>query len=341
MMERIVLAYSGSEDDSETVSLLADEYRSEIVTLTLDVGQNQELEEVRDHSLAAGAARAHVLDVRAEFAHEFVLPALQAGALDDGREPIAFPLVHALIGKKLVEMAAIEKAPVVAHRGGGRDCIRIENSIRTLNPGLRVLSLGASAERVRTRTNLWGRAVDYETREEGPSEAVYSWTKSPETAPDTGAGLELGFERGMPTTVNGVPLDLTELIESVSIIAGRHGVGRVAPRNERGGRIRRLHEVPAAVVLHAAHAALETATGVYGETPLKQHIRRVYPERIVHGLWFTPLRSALDAFNAVIQSQVNGTVRLQLLKGNYTVAGVRVTDLESPTLERSLVVPQS
>jgi argininosuccinate synthase len=200
--------------------------------------------------------------------------------------------------------------------------------------------LGAPAERVKTRTNLWGRAADYEARE-GPSEAVYSWTKSPETAPDTGARLELGFERGVPTTVNGVPLDLSELIESLSIIAGRHGVGRIASPNETGDRIRRLHEAPAAVILHAAHAALETATGVYGETPLKQHVRRVYPELIVRGLWFTPLRAALDAFNAVIQSHVNGTVRLQLLKGTYTVDGVRVADRESPRLEFPLMVPQS
>jgi argininosuccinate synthase len=340
MMERIVLAYSGSDDDSEAISLLADEYGSEIVTLTLDVGQDQELEEVRDHSLAAGAVRAHILDARAEFAREFVLPALQAGALDDGREPTTFPLAHALIGKKLVEMAAIEEATAVAHRGRGRDCVRIENSVRALNPGLHVLSMGAPAEYVKTRTSLWGRAVDYETRE-GPAEAMYSWTKSREAAPDTGAGLELGFERGVPKAVNGVPLDLSELIESLSIIAGRHGVGRIASPHETGGRFRCLHETPAAVVLHAAHAALENATGVYAETSLKQHIRQVYPELIMRGLWFTPLRTALDAFNAVIQSQVSGTVRLQLLKGNYTVAGVRVTDLESPMLEFPLVVPQS
>jgi argininosuccinate synthase len=340
MMERIVLAYSGSDDDSEAISLLADEYGSEIVTLTLDVGQDQELEEVRDHSLAAGAVRAHILDARAEFAREFVLPALQAGALDDGREPTTFPLAHALISKKLVEMAAIEEATAVAHRGRGRDCVRIENSVRALNPGLHVLSMGAPAEYVKTRTSLWGRAVDYETRE-GPAEAMYSWTKSREAAPDTGAGLELGFERGVPKAVNGVPLDLSELIESLSIIAGRHGVGRIASPHETGGRFRCLHETPAAVVLHAAHAALENATGVYAETSLKQHIRQVYPELIMRGLWFTPLRTALDAFNAVIQSQVSGTVRLQLLKGNYTVAGVRVTDLESPMLEFPLVVPQS
>jgi argininosuccinate synthase len=339
MMERIVLAYSGSDDDSEIISRLADEYGSEIVTLTLDVGQNRELAEVRDHSLAAGALRAHVLDARAEFAREFVLPALQAGALDDGREPTTRALAHPLIGKKLVEVAAIEEATAVAYRGR-RDCVRIEDSVRLLNPSLRVLSLGAPTGRAKTRANLCGRTVDYEVRE-SVSEAPYSWTKSPDTAPDTGACLELGFERGVPVTVNGVPLDLSELIESVSIIAGRHGVGRIASPNEIEARIRRSHEAPAAVVLHAAHAALETATGVYGETPLKQHIRRVYPELIVRGRWFTPLRAALDAFNAVIQSHVNGTVRLQLLKGNYTVAGVRVADLESPMLEFPLAVPQS
>jgi argininosuccinate synthase len=340
MMERIVIAYSGSDEDSEAISLLADEYGSEIVTLTLDVGQNQELEEVRDRSLVAGAVRAHVLDARAELAHEFVLPAVQAGALDDGHEPITFPLAHALIGKKLVEVAAIEDAIAVAHCSGSRGCIRIENSVRALNPSLRVFSLRAPVERAKTRTNLWGRAVDYETRD-GLSEAVYAWTKSPETAPDIGAALELGFERGVPTAVNGVPFDLGELIESLSIIGGRHGVGRIASSHDTDGRIRRVYELPAAVVLHAAHAALESATGVYRDTPLKQHIRRLYPDVIVRGFWFTPLRAALDAFNAVIQSQVNGTVRLELLKGNCMVTGVHVADLESPTLEAALGVPQS
>jgi argininosuccinate synthase len=340
MMERIVLAYSGSNDDSSAIPMLAREYGAEIVTLTLDVGQHQELEEVRDRSLAAGALRAHVLDARDEFAHEFVLPALQAGALGYGGEPTALPLAHALIGKKLVEVASIEEVSTVAHHGGGHDCARIESSVRALNPSLRVLALGAPSERMRMRSNLWGRSVDYDASG-NPHEALYSWTKSPETAPDTGADLEVGFERGVPTAVNGVSLDLGELIDSLSIIAGRHGVGRIAPIETGSGTIHRVHEAPAAIVLHAAHEALEVATGGHDDASLKRHIRQAYADLIVRGLWFTPLRAAVDAFNAVIQLQVNGAVRLQLFKGNYMIGHVRVGGLGSPILESSLVVPQS
>jgi argininosuccinate synthase len=340
MMDRIVLAYSGSNDDSFAIPMLAREYGAEIVTLTLDVGQNQELEEVRDRSLAAGAVRAHVLDARDEFAHEFVLPALQAGALGCGGEPTALPLAHALIGKKLVEMASIEEASTVAHHGSGHDCMRIESSVRALNPSLCILSFGTPSERARTRTNLWGRSVDYDASG-NPHGALYSWTKSPETAPEPGAALEIGFERGVPTLVNGVPLDLGELIDSLSIIAGRHGVGRIAAIETGSGTIRRVHEMPAAIVLHAAHEALEVATGGHDDASLKRHIRQAYADLIARGLWFTPLRAAVDAFNAVIQSQVNGAVRLQLFKGNYTIGDVRVAGLGSPILESSLVVPQS
>ena len=290
-MERIVLAYSGSDDDSEAIPLLADEYGSEIVTLTLDVGQDQELEEVRDHSLAAGAVRAHVLDARRSSRMSSCCPLCRRARLDDGREPTTLPLAHALIGKKLVEMAAIEEA-TAAHRGRGHDCDAHRKQCPSAEPESSRPLVGRSRRACEDAHSTWGSSRRLRRVREGPAEAMLSWTKSPEAAPDTGADLELDFERGVPTAVNGVPLDLSELIESLSIIAGQHGVGRIASPNETGGRIRRLYEAPAAIVLHAAHAALESADWrLCRDVAEAAHSPGIPPELIVHGLWFTPLRA--------------------------------------------------
>jgi argininosuccinate synthase len=349
MTERIVFAYSGSDLDLPAITALASASEAEVVTLTLDVGQEQELEEARDRSLEAGAARAHVIDARDEFAHAFVLPALHAGAMLDASAPIACPLVQALIGKKLVEMACIEEATAIAHHASDLDRIRIENSVRALSPELRVLALGDGTVRTsRTCTNLWGRAVGYDAAK-GPSESLYSWTKAPQAAPDVGAEVVLDFERGVPMAINGVALDLSELIESLSIIAGRHGVGRIAAidHESQPGRVCRIHEAPAATVLHAAHEALEKAASAIDVTPLKHQMRRTYADLVVRGLWFTPVREALDAFNAVVQTQVIGSVRIELFKGSYTVAEVRTAastrtsaDTEFLTPDTHVVVPK-
>ncbi len=318
------MACSGSDDNSTALARLAAESDVEIVALALDLGQDRELEEVRDRALGAGACRAHVLDVREEFAHGFILPALHAGALQRGHDPMAMSLAQALIGKKLVDIATIEGAGRVAHQYGGRDRARIENSVRALSPNLRVIACGDRVSGATPRANLWGRTVDYDGAE-APSESAYSWTKSPAGAPPAGADVEIAFARGVPTAVNRVPLDLTELIESLSTIAGQHGVGRVPVMHDSAGARRRgqIHEVPAATVLHAAHDALETFVASSELKRVKQQLRRRYTELVAGGFWFTPLREALDAFNAVVQEHVTGTVRIQLLKGEYTVVGIR------------------
>ena len=343
MTERIVFASSGSDHDLAAIATLADASGAEVVTLTLDVGQEQELEEARDRSLEAGAARAHVIDARDEFAHAFVLPVLHAGAMLDGSEPIAFPLAHALIGKKLVEMAHIEEAATVAHNGSDLDRIRIENSVHALNRDLRVLALDeGTVGPARTCTNLWGRAVDCDVARE-PSESLYSWTKASQTAPDAGADVVLDFERGVPMAINAVPLDLSELIVSLSIIAGRHGVGRIPTiaYESQTSRACRVHEAPAATVLHAAHEALEKAVSAIDVTPLKQQVRRTYAELVVRGFWFTPVREALDAFHAVVQAQVNGTVRIELFKGSCTVADVHVDESTRTTTGSGFLMPDT
>ena len=339
--ERIVFAHSGSDASTAAIAALAAEHGAEVVTLTLDVGQDQELEDIRDRALHAGASRAHVLDAKEEFAYEFILPALQTGALLIGYEPMAFPLVQSLVGKKLVEIAQIEEAAAVAHHGSGAARVRIENGVRALNPGLRVVAHGAESGRTAgVRTNLWGRAADSADASDAPPEALYAWTKSPSVAPDAGAEVEVAFERGVPTAVNGVPLGLTELIESLSIIGGQHGVGRLLPMHDdvQPGALRRIHETPAATVLHAAYEVLESRIVPDDLRRLKQTLRGEYAALAAGGLWFTELRDALDAFSAVVQKQVSGTVRVQLLKGKYTVTGVVFPGSRIPE-SRAMVQP--
>ena len=337
--QRIVFAHSGSDGSTAAIAALASEHGAEVVTLTVDIGQDQELENVRDRALHAGASRAHVVDAKEEFAYEFILPALQTGALRFGHEPMAFPLAHSLVGRKLVEIAQIEEAAAVAHHGGGPARVRIESSVDALNPGLRVIAHGSGPDGTPVvRTNLWGRAAD--PADVSPPEALYSWTKSPSAAPDAGADVEIAFERGIPTAVNGVPLGLTELIESLSIIGGQHGVGRFPVMHDDvpPGTLRRVHEAPAATVLHAAHEALESSIGPGDLRRLKQGLRAEYSALAARGLWFTELREALDAFSAVVQKQVTGTVRVRLLKGEYTVTGVVIPGSRIPE-SRAMVQP--
>lgn len=216
MKERIVCAYWGDAESSASLASMTALKDAEIITLTLDLGQGTDLEDVRDRALAAGAVRAHVLDVREEFARDYILPALRAGALHEGQAPMAAALARPLVAKKLAEIAAIEQATVAADASGGR-------------------------------ANLWGRVG-----------RTYTLTKSPQDAPDTPAEVEIAFEQGVPVTVSGIPMALTELIESLSVIAGHHGVGRL----DQGPGIRDqgagCSEAPAAIVLHAAHQALRT-----------------------------------------------------------------------------------
>ena len=290
MKARIVLAYGGAAGAWSAISSIARARDAEIITLTLDLGQGTDLEEVHDRALAAGAVRAHVLDVREEFARDYVLPSLHAGALHEGRDPLAAALARPLVGRKLGEIAAIEGAEA------GIDV-----------PGL--------------HANLWGRVG-----------GEYTLTKSPADAPDTPADVEIAFDRGVPASVNGVPMGLTELIDILAIIAGHHGVGRIEPGSGIGDRGSGIgcSEAPAAIVLHAAHTALETVVSTPELVRVKHELGVAYTGLVRDDLWCTPMREALDAFNARVQEQVTGAVRITLLKGRHTVVECRAADPRSP-----------
>jgi len=327
MKDRIVLAYAGGVETSAAIRSLAEEHGAEVVTLTLDLGQGRDLEDIRDRALAGGAARAHVLDVREEFALDFVLPALQAGALHEGRDPMAAALARPLMVKTLLEIASIEQATAIAHGCTGIDRARMDASAEALNPDMRVIAAARAAVPPHaTHANLWGRAytvteshIPHPTSQTPTpdSQTPNLGCQPPTDTPDTPAYVEISFEGGVPTAINGVAMALTELIESLSIIAGQHGVGRraVAEGGAAGALVRHVYEAPAALVLHAAHAALEASVLPREVIRLKGDRATDYAHLVWNGLWFTAAREALDALNADVQDRVTGSVRLTLFKG--------------------------
>ena len=350
-MERIVLAYSGGLDTSVAVKWLADKYEAEIVTVTVDLGQGKELDDVRERALAVGAVRAHVVDAREEFARHYVLPALQAGAIYESRYPLATALGRPLIAKKLVEVAEMEDAGMIAHgcTGKGNDQVRIDVSARALNPSIKVVAparvwgltrpeeikyaqqhgipVPASVENpYSTDSNLWGRSIECGVLEDPwvePPEDIYTLTKSPVEAPDVPAYVEVEFESGVPTKVNGVNMPFTELINSLETIAGAHGIGRIDMVENRlvGIKSREIYEAPAACVLHAAHRELEALVIPRDLERLKVSLSKTYADLVYDGLWFSVTRESIDAFVGSIQKRVSGIVRVKLFKGDCRVVG--------------------
>jgi argininosuccinate synthase len=339
MKERIVFAYTGEPEQSRAIPTLAEEHRADIVALTMDVGQGRELDQVRERALASGAIRAHVLDVREEFARHYILPALQAGALYAGRYPMTSSLARPLIACKLLEIARIETATAVAHgaRGRGNDLLPLDLSLRALDPAIRILTparstAAATSSPYHVDANLWGRSVEYgildDPWQEAPEE-VFALTKPAASAPTTAAYVEISFDKGVPAAINGVTMSFTELVESLTTIAGTHGVGRMDTIEKRQAEImsREISEAPAAVVLHAAHRELEAFVLARDLERLKRELSLKYADLVYNGLWFTPMREALDAFTRKVQELVTGTIRLKLFKGNCEVVGRRTAIL--------------
>ena len=345
---RIVLAYSGGLTSSVAIRWVgerADEPDPmEVVTVSLDLGQDGELEAVRDRALAIGAARAHVLDARDEFAREYVARALKADALSEDRAPLTTALAVPVIARKLVEIAGIEQTRVVAH--GASDAAaaaRFDSAIKALDPGLTILSPAlewamaradaiayAQARNIAVpatpdaphgvNATLWGRSVidgAIDSWDE-PPDALFALTRPAPQCPGEPAYAEISFERGVPTALNGVAMPLTDLIAAVAMLAGSHGVGRF---DAAGSRAREVGEAPAAVVLHAAHAELQKLSSAKDAARFCRRVSREYADVIDRGAWFSPLREALDAYIDRIQERVSGDVKIKLYKGDARIVG--------------------
>ena len=334
MKKTVVLAYSGGARSSAAVSWLADRHDATVVTVTLDLGQSADLAEIRARALSDGAARAHVLDKREEFAKDIVLPSLKAGALSDARYPMATALSRPPIAKSLVEIAAIEKTPFVSHGATGRDRRRLAQPIATLDPALTEIAcaeeVGFIAEQSpdnRIDDNLWGRTIG-RRGDDGSAEideALFRATKPLADTPARPAHVEVEFERGAAVGINGVTMRFGELIESLKTIAGEHGVGRLDRIKVRadGRRSRALYEAPAAVVLHLAHAELWRFVSSESQQRFDTAVSLAYVEAIDRGEWFDPLRTGIDAYVNATSEQMTGTIRVRLFKGAAAVVGRR------------------
>jgi argininosuccinate synthase len=368
---RIVLAYSGGLDTSVAIAWLAEQYAAEVIAVTLDFGQGRELTDVRERALAVGAARAHVLDVRDEFASDYIIPALQAGALYEDHYPLATALSRPLLARKLVDVARMEGAAIVAHgcNGKANDELRIELGVRALDPSLTVLApariWGMSREALvayakarnipiptddpyTVDTNLWGRSIEKGVLEdpwqESPEE-IYTLTRAPRDCPAEPAYVEIEFDEGVPRRANGVEMPLVELIESLETIAGAHGVGRIdmIENAAAGGKSREIYEAPAAVLLHTAHTELEKLVVPRDLERLGHDLGRAYADLVYNGRWFSPTREAIDAFMRTIQPRVTGAVRLKLFKGDCRVVGRRsplAVEAELPTSNNQPPTPE-
>ena len=348
--KKVVLAYSGGLDTSVCVKWL-EQQGAEPYTLYLDLGQGEPSEDVKAKALEIGATDAFVRDARAEFAREYVAPAIKANALYGGKYPLFTALGRPLIAKKLVEAAREVGATHIAHgsTGKGNDQVRFDVTTASIAPDLTVVApvrdwnmsrpeemAYAEEHGIPVPTtkespysvdeNLWGRSIEagpLEDPDYEPTEDVFALTTSPENAPDEPQYVELGFERGLPTTLDGEELPLVDLISEVGALAGANAVGRIDMVEDRlvGIKSREIYEAPAALAIIAAHRELETLTLTRDVLRFKTTVEQRYAELTYEGLWFTPLKSALDAFVVETQKTVTGTVRLKLYKGNSTIVG--------------------
>jgi argininosuccinate synthase len=348
--KKVVLAYSGGLDTSVCVKWL--EQQGAIpYALYLDLGQGEPAEDVRAKALQIGATDAFVRDAKAEFADEYVAPAIKANALYGGKYPLFTALARPLIAKKLVEAAREVGATHIAHgsTGKGNDQVRFDVTTASIAPDLTVVApvrdwnmnrpeemAYAEEHGIPVPTtkkspysvdeNLWGRSIEagpLEDPDHEPTEDVFELTASPENAPDDPQYVEVGFEEGLPTSLNGEDLPLVELIAELNTVAGANGVGRIDMIEDRlvGIKSREIYETPAALAIVAAHRELEALTLTRDVLRFKTTVEQRYAELAYEGLWFTPLKAALDAFITETQKTVTGSVRLKLYKGNASVVG--------------------
>ena len=351
MKDKVILAYSGGLDTSAAIKWIAEKYDMDVIALSIDLGMERDYESIRQKALKVGAIKAAVVDAKDVFINEYVFPALQADAIYEGQYTLATALARPLIAKLMVETALQEGATAVAHgcTGKGNDQVRFDVSTAALAPQLKVIAPAREWGMTREETieyakqheipvpvtvaspysideNLWGKSIECGVLEDPwvePPEDIFTWTKSPTDAPDEPSYIEIGFERGIPTSLDGQGLSGAALVEKLNSLAGEHGVGRIDHLENRlvGIKSREIYEAPAATVLLSAHLALEQMTLSRDQLRFKQKVAQEYADLIYNGLWFSALRQDLAAYVQSTQRHVSGTVRVKLLKGKSALVG--------------------
>jgi len=357
-VHRVLLLYSGGLDTSVMLKWIQERYEAEVVALTVDLGQpGEDFDVVRGKALQLGAIECHVVDAREEFANSYVLKAIKANATYGAGYPLFTALGRPLIAKLAVEQARQSACDTIAHgcTGKGNDQVRIEATIATLAPDLKVIApvrswrMGRDEEVAYAREhgipvkggtesapysiddNLWGRSSEGRWIEElahAPEDDVFNLVTRPEEAPDEAEVVTVSFETGVPVAVNGERLELVPLLERVAQIGARHGVGIVDQIEDRivGLKVRDIYEVPAAAIILLAHQELEKLVGTIHQNQLKPLLDQRWAYLVYAGLWWEPLREDLDAYMDAANSQVTGTIGIKLYKGS-----ARVVTRESPS----------
>jgi argininosuccinate synthase len=350
-VRRVLLLYSGGLDTSVMLKWIQDRYGAEVVCLTVNLGQpGEDYAVIEDKAKRLGAIECHVVDARERFAEDFLVPAIKANALYGGGYPLFTALGRPLIAELAVEQARASGCDTIAHgcTGKGNDQVRIEATVATLAPELKMIApvrawqMGREEEIAYAREhgipvkggtekppysiddNLWGRSSEgrwIEDLDHAPEDDVFQLVTRPEEAPDEAETVTIEFERGVPVGLDGERLELVELLERVAEIGSRHGVGIVDQIEDRivGLKVRDIYEIPAAEILLTAHAELEKLVGTIHQNQLKPDLDRRWAYLVYAGLWWEPLRSDLDAFMDAANAQVTGTIGLKLYKGSARV----------------------
>jgi argininosuccinate synthase len=351
-IKKAVLAYSGGLDTSIIVPWLRDQYQCEVVCFCADIGQGEELSGLEAKALASGASKLVLMDLRQEFAADFLFPMLQAGAVYEGKYLLGTSIARPLIAQWQVRVAEAEGAEAVAHgcTGKGNDQVRFELTYKALNPGLKVIApwrewdirsredalayaqahqvpVSATLRSIYSRDrNLWHLSHEggpLENPAQEPEEAMFQWTVSPQQAPELGLELEIGFEQGIPVSLDGRRMAPAALVEALNVAGTQHAIGRVDLVENRlvGMKSRGVYETPGGTILWLAHRELESICLDRDTAHYKEHVALDYAEMVYYGKWFTTLRESLQAFIAETQKTVTGWVRLKLYKGNVIVIG--------------------
>jgi argininosuccinate synthase len=352
MAKKVVLAYSGGLDTSIIIPWLNENYGMDVIAMIADVGQGEDLDAVVKKAYATGAKKAVVLDLREEFLRDYVFPTVRAGAVYEDKYLLGTSMARPVIARHQVEVALAEGAEALAHgcTGKGNDQVRFEHAFQAIAPELKIIApwrewdlksredcldyaeahgiqVEASRAKIHSRDrNLWHishEGGELEDAGNAPLDSTWTWTRSPQDAPDRTETVEIGFDKGTPVSVDGQRLDPVQLVELLNEIAARNAVGRIDLVENRfvGIKSRGIYETPGGTLILAAHRELEAMTMEREVKHFKQQIALKYAELVYYGLWFTPLREALDAFVENTQQSVTGTVKLALYKGNVSIAG--------------------